>query len=316
MATSTILPPHPVSIFLCVLSILSLYLTELTVPCCDLCVHAKVDSDQPLTEPEADILKLIKRIDLRTMSTTPKEQEVIDVDQDNVDTVEKASLPLRRRERLQICRQALNHWRTRCWKLEFSDCSWGPKALMPDTIVTKLATRVDITTVENLKDQIPEWDFRERYGTDVLTIIQQADTRWKEAHERELQSRKENRRAGKDVERNTATPRRPALQPTPTAAPYHPALQPIPVSSIPPSQPFTLPAQQVPGPQGYYPPSMPYLVQYFHYPAPTASQLSQGSSQPPPPPHYPFHPQVLLVPQPGYSFPPPQYIPAYFPPHK
>src|ERR1700722_8277484 len=222
MATSTILPPHPVSIFLCVLSIPSLHLTELTVPCCDLCVHAKVDSDQPLTEPEADILKLLKRIDLRTTSTTPNEQEVIDVDQDDIDTVEKASHrpPQRRRERLQICRQALNQWRTRCWKLEYGDCSWGPKVLMPDTIVTRLATRADITTVESLKVEIPEWDFGERYGTDVLTIIQQADTLWKEAHERELQSRKENRHAGKDVGRNTSTPRRPALQPTPTAAPH------------------------------------------------------------------------------------------------
>ena len=104
-------------------------------------MRAKVDSDQPLLEPESNILKLIKCIELRITPTTQTQQEVIDVDQDEVNSTEQLHhLPQRRSERLQHCQQALNRWRTYCWKQQYGDCSWGPKVLLSDTIITKLAT--------------------------------------------------------------------------------------------------------------------------------------------------------------------------------
>jgi len=108
-----------------------------------------------------------------------------------------------------------------------------------------------------MKHEIPEWDFGEQYGTDILTIIQQADVQWNEIHQQELQSRKENRRVRKEVERKTA-PRHPALQPVPIPQavqvpyPYH-------HPSTPAPHPFAFPAAQVPPvPHGYFPPPMSY----------------------------------------------------------
>ena len=132
-----------------------------------------------------------------------------------------------------------------------------------------------------MKHEIPEWDFGEQYGTDILTIIQQADVQWNEIHQQELQSRKENRRVRKEVERKTA-PRHPALQPVPipqaVQVPYpyhHPSTlashQPVPIPqamqapypyhhpSTPAPHPFAFPAAQVPPvPHGYFPPPMSY----------------------------------------------------------
>ena len=267
------------------------------MPCCDLCVRTKQDrGDGILSDQESSILKLLDRINSRTNPDTI--HEVIDVDHECTNMATHA--PQRRTDRLQACRDALNRWRDQCWEQHLSDCTWGPKVLLSDPVITKLATRAHITTIESLKSEIPEWDFAGEYGIEVLTTIQDADTHWKEMHQRELQARKENRRAeklSKAVPPKMTTTHRPALQPTPIwpAQPPYPTPAPIPFA-----YPIAYPSTQVP--QGFpgFPHPMVYPVQYHPYPMPSASSSTQMNSQPcPPPTPSPFI-QYQWISQPGY----------------
>lgn len=100
----------------------------------------------------------------------------------------------RRTDRLQSCRNAIIEWRSRTWLENYSDCAWGPNVLLPDSIITKLATRSHISTIEDIKREIPEWDFADDYGSVILDIIHKTDDLWKEDHACKLKANKDTRK--------------------------------------------------------------------------------------------------------------------------
>lgn len=97
-------------------------------------------------------------------------------------------------ERLQSLRSVINEWRSLTWTQNYGNCAWGPNTLLPDAVVTKLAARAHISTLDDIKNDIPEWDFVDNYGSTLLELIQKTDDIWKENHAQELQTKKDLRK--------------------------------------------------------------------------------------------------------------------------
>ena len=121
-------------------------------------------------------------------------QDIIDVDALNVSPENSKRVGQRRGERLQSLRSAINEWRSLTWTQNYGDCAWGPNTLLPDAVVTKLAARAHISTLDDIKNDIPEWDFVDDYGSTLLELIQKTDDIWKENHAQELQTKKDLRK--------------------------------------------------------------------------------------------------------------------------
>ena len=47
-----------------------------------------------------------------------------------------------------------------------------------------------ISTIKDIKNEIPEWDFVDEYGSMLLELIQKTDNIWKEDHAKNLQIEK------------------------------------------------------------------------------------------------------------------------------
>jgi hypothetical protein len=129
------------------------------------------------------------------MATENSNQQTVG---DDVAAEPKAVRPRRpgpRREvRLKRCRDALTSWRRTFSEQNSSDSAQGPRVLMSNTVINKLATRAHLQTVEDVQREIPEWDFAKEHGADALAIIKEVDDAWKQEHEREKQERKEKRK--------------------------------------------------------------------------------------------------------------------------
>ena len=163
--------------------------------CCDNCLRGRRDNPgHILTDAESNLLSLIDRIQTQLKPSNSK--CVIDVKDIQVsESAENPKRPgARRTDRLLSCRTAIMEWRSRTWSENYSDCAWGPTVLLPDAIVTKLATRSHILTVEDIKREVPDWDFVNEYGTIILDLIQKTDDLWKEDHESKLKSNKDTRK--------------------------------------------------------------------------------------------------------------------------
>lgn len=124
---------------------------------------------------------------------TSQESDIIDVDL-IIPAEDPRRTGRRREDRLQSCRDAITEWRSRTWSEKYSDCAWGPSVLLPDTVLTKLATRSYLLTVEDIKKDLPDWDFVDEYGPAILEVIQKTDIIWNEGHALELQAKKEIRK--------------------------------------------------------------------------------------------------------------------------
>ena len=98
----------------------------------------------------------------------------------------------RRKERRDACRKALTDWRRSTW-MTTNGPSTPLTALLPDTAITKLATRARINTLDDIKEEIPEWDRADEYGEEVLRLLQPLDASWHEENERRKSERKEER---------------------------------------------------------------------------------------------------------------------------
>ena len=158
------------------------------MPCCDLCVRRKSEDPQcQLSDAERNLLTLIGRVGARTRPNT--DHQVIDVD-----AVTIAKKPgLRRKERLQLCQEALECWRQDLWNQDYLDSAISPRALMSDAIITKLATRTHLSTTEDIKSDIPEWTLVDQYGAQALNAVKNADDSWKTEHAKQLEMNKAKR---------------------------------------------------------------------------------------------------------------------------
>jgi hypothetical protein len=149
--------------------------------CYDNCLRRRRDNpDHILTEAESTILALMDRI--QTQIRPGIVQDVIDVDTLAISAETPKRPGPRQAERLLSCRKAIIEWRSHTWLENYGDCAWGPNVLLPDAIVTKLATRSHISSVEDIKKEVPDWVFVDDYGSVVLDLIRKADDIWKEEH--------------------------------------------------------------------------------------------------------------------------------------
>ena len=163
--------------------------------CCDNCLRERRDNpNHILTDAESILLALMDRIQnqLKSKPSTSETNCIIDVDDISAENPKRPGV--RRTGRLQSCRNAIIEWRSRTWLENYSDCAWGPNVLLPDAIITKLATRSHILTTEDIKREIPDWDFVNDYGSIILDIIQKTDDLWKEDHASKLKANKDTRK--------------------------------------------------------------------------------------------------------------------------
>ena len=156
---------------------------------------------------EADLLRLITRINERA---APLESHVIKLENDDqtlegLDDIQITDGPplhtgkrvrqlgCRRQERLEAARNVLSNWCQTLWKLEYSHCIWGPEILLPDTVLTKLASRARIRTVSDIKNEVPEWLWADEYGETVLKLLEPIDSAWQDENERKKEESKAKR---------------------------------------------------------------------------------------------------------------------------
>lgn len=97
----------------------------------------------------------------------------------------------RRGDRLEVCRNALQSWRIEAWARDFRRSGLMPEAILPDKMLSKLATHARLKTLDLIKAEAPGWILAERYGEDVLKVLEPIDKVWIE----EAKQRKEENRA-------------------------------------------------------------------------------------------------------------------------
>jgi hypothetical protein len=178
--------------------ILDPYFSGLTAPCCDLCVMKKfADSPDSLTSEESYILALRDRIMTRKgpADQTPQENgdqpgTAIDVDAQQPPARNGAGEGPRRGDRLEACRNALKSWRTEIWMRDFRRSGLMPEAILPDRVLSKLATHARLKTRNLIKEEIPGWILADQYGEDIIKVLEPIDRGWIEENE---QRKEENR---------------------------------------------------------------------------------------------------------------------------
>jgi hypothetical protein len=165
---------------------------------------------------ETDLIKLIKRINERVVPIDEPIEPASEVARTNDDDIAdgpvlktgKRARPIqpgpRRQERLESARKALSNWCLTLWNAAYSHCVWGPEVLLPDTVLTKLASRARIKTISDIKNEVPEWPWADEYGDIVLKLLEAIDSAWHEENERKKVEKKAKRAkisAGNKVKR-------------------------------------------------------------------------------------------------------------------
>ena len=169
--------------------------SESIFPCCDICVLRKVTNIE-MTPAEADLLTLCNCIGSPEVRTSPanngetqQREASSDEDQTRRNTDPQATKrPCHpgpcRKERLEASRNVLMNWRHKTWQTGYKNCIWGPNVLLPDTILTKIATHARIQMLNNIKKEIPEWIWADEYGETILKLLEPIDRSWHEENER------------------------------------------------------------------------------------------------------------------------------------
>lgn len=66
-----------------------------------------------------------------------------------------------------------------------------PEAILPNKILSKLATQAQLKTLNLIMEELPGWILAKRYGEDVLKVLEPIDKGWIE----EAEQRKEENKA-------------------------------------------------------------------------------------------------------------------------
>jgi hypothetical protein len=118
---------------------------------------------------------------------------------------------VRRDEHLKNARAVLEKWRFDTKRAHYTPSSFTASALLPDTILTTLASNGTIRTLSDLKGALKTpWILADEHGEEVIELLRKVD----EDRLREMEAKKKRRKApvaapleGSSVF-NTATPRR------------------------------------------------------------------------------------------------------------
>jgi hypothetical protein len=176
-------------------------------------VLQKVADGVDLMPAEASILALIKQINEQTPPTEAQNSIPggdVSSGEEQLENVVKGSTQnkgkrvrqegSRRQERLEASRNALMSWHESFWEANFSDSNLRPEVLLPDTVLTKLASRARIKMIADIKKEIPEWGWVSQYGETLLKLLEPIDSAWHEDNERKKEEKK-SKQAKQSAER-------------------------------------------------------------------------------------------------------------------
>lgn len=83
----------------------------------------------------------------------------------------------RRDQHLEEARKLLVGWRASTYRAKYPYAIWGEEGLMPDVVVTALATYRRWRTLEDLQFTAAEWMWKDRHADEVLKLLRDLDER-------------------------------------------------------------------------------------------------------------------------------------------
>ncbi len=142
------------------------------------------------TEREGQLIDFLKRLNTR------KSHDTANSDTHNMSNMKKkkAGEGGRRGERFQSCHEALSDWRRWRWRTTYRRCIWGMEVLLPDKILEILAKAAHIKCVDDIRRDIPEWEWVDDYGVEVLDRLRPIDNQWKAESTQAAEANKAKRR--------------------------------------------------------------------------------------------------------------------------
>ncbi|KAJ3553996.1 hypothetical protein NM688_g3333 [Phlebia brevispora] len=168
-----------------------------TVACCDNCLLKQAENaPESLSDEQRELLAFVQRLRSRT---EPPAQTVPQL------AVKKQPTGLpgpRRGEHLAACRRALIDWRWQTWLADFWMCAFDERTVLEDKDLTTLASKARIQTIADVKIEVPNWDFANKYGTAVLKILQEIDEKWRAEREAEQARKKEEKAAAQAAKKS------------------------------------------------------------------------------------------------------------------
>ncbi|KAI0085962.1 P-loop containing nucleoside triphosphate hydrolase protein [Irpex rosettiformis] len=200
---------------------------ELTVPCCDNCLLKKGNSrENPLmlTDQESTIFNLIDRLDSRLVKGPKKTATVSlsgamssksvpvsstsvplgsssaslessSVTLDSSPTESAVKIKRRTNERLKNIKTVLVALREEAWRKDYTGTMLMPVNLLPDDLLSTLASEAKVRTMNDIKQAVPSWIFAEELGPLALTRIEKADSAWLKVNDSVKKQRADARKA-------------------------------------------------------------------------------------------------------------------------
>lgn len=83
----------------------------------------------------------------------------------------------RRDQHLEEARKLLVGWRASTYRARYPYAIWGVEGLMPDVVVTALATYRRWRSLEDLQYAAADWMWKERHADEVLKLLKELDER-------------------------------------------------------------------------------------------------------------------------------------------
>ena len=83
----------------------------------------------------------------------------------------------RRGSHLRACRQALTIWREDTVDRDHPFSAFRGTTILPDKMLTTLASRSGIKTIDDIRAAAPGWPYLADYGADVLKVLGEVDER-------------------------------------------------------------------------------------------------------------------------------------------
>ncbi|KAI0702022.1 P-loop containing nucleoside triphosphate hydrolase protein [Cerioporus squamosus] len=179
--------------------------------CCDNCVKAKQLRSEVLSDADQQLLHLVDSIagGCDVGSTELDEDDEVDGLVSLQDPSETALVPAepppstqarqprglgpRRDKHLEACRARLRTWRNECRRRDYRYCAFSPAAILPDSVLTHLATHARLKTAADVTTALPNWTFASKHAAEVVSVLAEVDARFRAEREAEQQAAKENR---------------------------------------------------------------------------------------------------------------------------
>ena len=132
----------------------------------------------------------------------------------------------RSEDHLQGARELLEAWRLETWRKLYRHCPWGIQALLPDTILTALAAKACLQSLENLISIGWSPTHVQKHGAELIDILKNYDDLFKSIKDDEIKARAEKKKqetaAKQEEKRNKAKEERARQREIRTSQPKQP----------------------------------------------------------------------------------------------